>query len=155
MPDSLDTTVAKAIVTALQTASDANAFSQTFTAERIYFPLFDPEKSRALRVVVVQKDYNKVISTKMKNENTLTAHIVVAKPLGQLDPTSAAATTAIDELRYFTEELISFLIRHYLGDGIGSIISAHIGDGQIFDAAALVNNHIYLAPIEVTVILTA
>ena len=155
MPDSLDVTIAKAIVTELQTASDADTFAQTFTAERVYFPLFDPEKTRSLRVVVVQKDYGKTISTKVKNENTITAHIVVCKPLGQLDPTSAAATAAIDEMRYFTEQIITFLLRRYLGDGVGSIVSAAIGDGQILDAAALVNNHVYLAPIEVTVILTA
>lgn len=155
MPDSLDVTIAKTIKTALQDASDADTFSQSFTVERIYAPLFDPEKTRSLRVVVVQKDYNKIVSTKVKNENTISAHIVVCKPLGQVDPTSAAATDAIDAMRYLTEQIITFLLRRYLGDGVGSIVSASIGEGQIFDAAALVNGHLYLAPIEVTVIITA
>jgi hypothetical protein len=60
VPDSLDTTIAKALKTALTTAEAADEFSQEFTPERIYFPLFDPEKTRTLRVVVVQKDYLEV-----------------------------------------------------------------------------------------------
>ena len=155
MPDSLDVTIDKAIQTALQDASDADSFAQTFTVERIWQPLFDPEKTRSLRVVVVGKDYTKTISTKTKNENTITAHVVVCKPLGQIDPSSESATPAIDEMRYLSEQIITFLLRRYLGDGVGSIVAASIGDGQRYDAAALANAHFFLTPIEVTVILTA
>lgn len=152
MPDSLDTTIAKAMKTALQAASDASAFSQTFTAERIYFPLFDPEQTRTLRVVVVQKDYLKQIAAKSLDLNTINLHVVIAKPIPQVDPTSEAATAAIDELRYFTEELLDWLLRKDLGDAVGTIVEVGIGgEGQIMDAAAMVGSHLYLAPIQVTV----
>ena len=152
MPDSLDTTIAKALKTSLQAASDASAFSQTFTVERIYFPLFDPEVTRTLRVVVVQKDYLKQIAAKARDLNTITAHIVICKPIPQLDPKTEDATTAIDELRYFTEELFDWLLRKDLGNTVGTITEVGIGgEGQILDAAAIAGHHVYLAPISVTI----
>jgi hypothetical protein len=152
MSDSLDTTIAKALKTALQAASDAESFSQEFTAERIYFPLFDPEKTRTLRVVVVQKDYLKQIAAKAIDLNTINLHVVIAKPIPQVDATTEAATTAIDELRYFTEEIMEWLLRQDLGNAVGTIVEVGIGgEGQIMDASAMVSNHLYLAPIQVTV----
>lgn len=153
MPDSLDVTIAKAIKTALQTASDADEFALTFDAERIYYPQANPEESRTLRVLVIQRDYTKEIRTRSEDENTILVDVVVCKPLGQLNPTSAAATDAIDAMRYFTEQLMVFLLRRNLGAAVGTITATAIGNGELMDDAAIKNAHVYLSPIQVTVTL--
>jgi hypothetical protein len=48
--------------------------------------------------------------------------------------------------------MMDWLLRRDLGDAVGTITDVGIGgEGQILDAAAMVGNHVYLAPISVTV----
>lgn len=150
MADSLDTTVAKAIKAALEDGT----FSQTFTPERIYFPLFSAETTRTLRVVVVQKDHTSEVSTKTKNDHSITCMVVICVPIPKLDHRTEAGTILIDTWRAFAEEIQTYLLRRDLGDGVGVITAVRIGDGQIFDVAALLESHVFLAPISCYVSLT-
>lgn len=89
------TDIANAVIAAL----NAGTFSQTFTAERQYLPIFELEDVKGLRVTVVPKGVAIQSAGRNNNQHDVDIDVAVQKKLTKTDDTE------IDPLMTLVEEL--------------------------------------------------
>lgn len=140
MPSKLATT-AEAVKAALN-AAPGGTFSQAFTAERKYLPLFDLEELATLRVSVVAAGFAPTALTRSHVQKELTVDVGVHQRLPEgTDPSSAAANAVIDPLLQLVEEIALFFRPGLYGGA--SFVSA--ASETVCDPEQLRANNVFFA----------
>ena len=96
------------IAEAVKNELNGGSFSQTFTAERHYQPVFELKDMKTLHVTVVPKDVELQLATRNTSQHDCRVDVAIQKKLESAD------LAEIDELMGLVEELISFLSRRKL-----------------------------------------
>ena len=96
------------IAEAVKEELNGGMFSQPFTAERHYQPVFELKDMKTLHVTVVPKDIEMQLATRSSSQQDCRIDVAVQKKLESAD------LTEIDELMGLVEEIISFLSRRKL-----------------------------------------
>ena len=90
-------------------------FSQTFTAERHYQPVFELKDMKTLHVTVVPKDVELQLATRNTSQHDCRVDVAIQKKLETTD------LAEIDELMGLVEEIITFLSRRKLASVPGAL----------------------------------
>ncbi len=98
------TDIAKAVKNEL----NSGEFSQAFTAERHYQPVFELKDMKTLHVTVVPKDVELQLATRNTSQHDCRVDVAIQKKLETTD------LAEIDELMGLVEEIISFLAKRKL-----------------------------------------
>ena len=96
------------IAEAVKDELNGGAFSQTFTAERHYQPVFELKDMKTLHVTVVPKDVEMQLATRNSSQNDCRIDVAIQKKLESAD------LAEIDEMMGLVEEIIGFLSRRKL-----------------------------------------
>ena len=96
------------IAEAVKDELNSGTFSQTFTAERHYQPVFELKDMKTLHVTVVPKDIELQLATRNSSQHDCRIDVAVQKKLETAD------LAEIDEMMGLVEEIISFLSRRKL-----------------------------------------
>ena len=96
------------IAEAVKNELNAGEFSQTFTAERHYQPVFELKDMKNLHVTVVPKDVELQLATRNTSQHDCRVDVAIQKKLEGTD------LSEIDELMGLVEEIITFLSRRKL-----------------------------------------
>ena len=87
---------------------NGSEFSQTFTAERHYQPVFELKDMKTLHVTVVPKDVELQLATRNTSQHDCRVDVAIQKKLETTD------LAEIDELMGLVDEVIAFLSRRKL-----------------------------------------
>ena len=96
------------IAEAVKEELNGGTFSQPFTAERHYQPVFELKDMKSLHVTVVPKDIELQLATRNSSQHDCRIDVAVQKKL------EVADLAEIDELMGLVEEIINFLSRRKL-----------------------------------------
>ena len=96
------------IAEAVKDELNGGTFSQSFTAERHYQPVFELKDMKTLHVTVVPKDIEMQLATRNTSQHDCRVDVAIQKKLQSAD------LAEIDELMGLVEEIISFLSRRKL-----------------------------------------
>ena len=96
------------IAEAVKDELNGGTFSQTFTAERHYQPVFELKDMKTLHVTVVPKDIEMQLATRNSSQHDCRIDVAVQKKLEISD------LAEIDEMMGLVEEVITFLSRRKL-----------------------------------------
>ena len=87
---------------------NGGSFSQPFTAQRKYQPVFDLQDMKTLHVTVVPKDIEMQLATRNTSQFDCRVDVAVQKKLASGD------LAELDELMHLVEEIATFLCRRVL-----------------------------------------
>jgi len=93
------------ITTALIDSLNAGTFSQAFTAERTYLPIFDLKEMDELKVTAVPRDREITRESRNENRHEIEVDIGIMKRLDNPED----EVPEVDALTTFVEELITYL----------------------------------------------
>ena len=96
------------IAEAVKEELNGGTFSQPFTAERHYQPVFELKDMKTLHVTVVPKDIEMQLATRSSSQHDCRIDVAIQKKLESAD------LAEIDELMGLVEEIIGFLSRRKL-----------------------------------------
>ena len=96
------------IAEAVKDELNGGTFSQSFTAERHYQPVFELKDMKTLHVTVVPKDVELQLATRNTSQHDCRVDVAIQKKLQTSD------LAEIDELMDLVEEVVSFLARRKL-----------------------------------------
>lgn len=96
------------VAEAVKDELNGGEFSQAFTSQRHYQPVFDLKDMKDLHVSVVPKDIEMQLATRSSSQHDCRIDVAIQKKLQTTD------LAEIDELMGLVEEVVSFLARRKL-----------------------------------------
>ena len=96
------------IAEAVKDELNGGTFSQPFTAQRYYQPVFDLQNMKTLHVTVVPKDIEMQLATRNTSQFDCRVDVAVQKKL------TAGDLAELDELMSLVEEIATFLCKRKL-----------------------------------------
>ncbi len=103
------------IAEAVKEELNGGEFSQTFTPERHYQPVFELKDMKNLHVTVVPKDIELQLATRNTSQHDCRVDVAIQKKLETTD------LSEIDELMGLVDEVIAFLSRRKLASVPGAL----------------------------------
>ncbi|NIA06914.1 MAG: hypothetical protein GWP14_04615 [Actinobacteria bacterium] len=103
------------IAEAVKEELNGGTFSQAFTAERHYQPVFELKDMKTLHVTVVPKEIEMQLATRNTSQHDCGVDVAIQKKLESVD------LAEIDELMGFVEEIIAFISRRKLASVPGAL----------------------------------
>ena len=99
--------IAEAVKVSLNTAAaDPETFGATFTAQRVYVPAFDLNKTRGLQVQVYAANDEQSALTRAAKKHEIRIEVWIQKPLSAAaNPLTEAANAEIDALTELAERV--------------------------------------------------
>jgi hypothetical protein len=98
-----------AIADAVAAVLNGATFSQTFTAERVYVPIYELKEADGLKVFVVPRDLAPTILTRSSDDYTYNISIGILKRYGSGPMTLDDINAACDPLVMLSEEIVDVL----------------------------------------------
>ena len=103
------------IAEAVKDELNGGSFSQPFTAERHYQPVFELKDMKTMHVTVVPKDIEMQLATRSSSQHDCRIDVAIQKKLETAD------LAEIDAMMDLVEEIAAFLCRRKLASVVGAL----------------------------------